>query len=182
MAANGAGYDGWSGILRNQYVDTGVGDILLDERAPAAALLTKADINVVATPDPDNWFFVRGAMWLYDQVTAFRGNDIKPSIKRGDYEPATTAEPYASLLAYRARSLNGIWATAPYLHNGSVPTLYDLLLPKKRKGDPEDGEYRPEKFQVGSRQFDPDKVGIKTSGYEGFTFDTERRWQQQRRT
>jgi RoxA-like, cytochrome c-like len=30
---------------------------------------------------------------------------------------------------YKARPLNGIWATAPYLHNGSVPTLYDLLLP-----------------------------------------------------
>ena len=32
---------------------------------------------------------------------------------------------------YKARPLNGIWATAPYLHNGSVPTLYQLLLPAK---------------------------------------------------
>jgi hypothetical protein len=30
---------------------------------------------------------------------------------------------------YRARPLNGIWATGPYLHNGSVPTLADLLKP-----------------------------------------------------
>ncbi|WP_376776667.1 c-type cytochrome [Rhizobium laguerreae] len=30
------------------------------------------------------------------------------------------------LLAYKARPLDGIWATAPYLHNGSVPTLYVL--------------------------------------------------------
>src|SRR6202023_2287344 len=30
---------------------------------------------------------------------------------------------------YKARALNGIWATAPYLHNGSVPNLYELLLP-----------------------------------------------------
>ena len=28
---------------------------------------------------------------------------------------------------YKARPLNGIWATAPYLHNGSVASLYQLL-------------------------------------------------------
>src|SRR5262249_10766731 len=32
---------------------------------------------------------------------------------------------------YKGRPLNGIWATAPYLHNGSVPTLADLLKPAK---------------------------------------------------
>ena len=30
---------------------------------------------------------------------------------------------------YSARSLNGSWATAPYLHNGSVPTMDELLKP-----------------------------------------------------
>src|SRR5262249_57074934 len=30
---------------------------------------------------------------------------------------------FRGLLTYRARPLNGIWATAPYLHNGSVPSL-----------------------------------------------------------
>ena len=29
--------------------------------------------------------------------------------------------------AYESRVLHGIWATAPYLHNGSVPNLYELL-------------------------------------------------------
>jgi len=33
--------------------------------------------------------------------------------------------------SYEARVLQGIWATAPYLHNGSVPTLADLLKPSK---------------------------------------------------
>jgi mono/diheme cytochrome c family protein len=56
-------------------------------------------------------------------------------------------------LGYKARPLNGIWATAPYLHNGSVPTLYDLLLP------PDD---RPKSFYVGAREFDPDNVGFVT--------------------
>ncbi|MDR3374665.1 MAG: di-heme-cytochrome C peroxidase [Ancalomicrobiaceae bacterium] len=58
------------------------------------------------------------------------------------------------ILGYRARPLNGIWATAPYLHDGSVPTLYDLLLPEAQ---------RPKSFYVGSREFDPVKVGYITA-------------------
>lgn len=56
-------------------------------------------------------------------------------------------------LVYKARPLNGIWATAPYLHNGSVPTLWDLL---------QTPEARPVKFRVGSREFDPVNVGYIT--------------------
>jgi len=171
MARNAATYAGLSGILRNQYVTAGPGDVLINEQAPVAALLTKATLSVVATPEEKN-FLQRGYDWIYDLVAAFLSNDIKPSLKHGNYDPDTTAEPYASLLSYKARSLNGIWATAPYLHNGSVPTLYDLLLPKKRDGDPKDGEHRPDQFQVGSREFDPERVGLKSSGYNGFTFDT----------
>lgn len=52
---------------------------------------------------------------------------------------------------YRARPLDGVWATAPYLHNGSVPTLYDLLSPQ---------DERPKSFCVGARQFDPVKAGL----------------------
>ena len=52
---------------------------------------------------------------------------------------------------YAARPLHGIWAAAPYLHNGSVPTLYDLLLPPER---------RPAVFALGGRAFDPVKVGF----------------------
>ncbi len=174
MADNALNYQGFSGIQRNQYVSiAGVGDILLDERAPVSALLTKATIGVVATPEPDKWFLRRWGEWAYNLATGFRDNQIKPSIKHGDYDPDTTANPVASLKAYKARPLNGIWATAPYLHNGSVPTLYDLLLPKKRQGDTEGGEYRPDEFVVGSREFDPVKVGLKSSGYEGFIFRTE---------
>lgn len=33
---------------------------------------------------------------------------------------------------YQAPPLDGIWATAPYLHNGSVPTIYSLLNSKTR--------------------------------------------------
>jgi len=62
------------------------------------------------------------------------------------------------LLAYKGRPLSGIWATAPYLHNGSVPTLYDLLLPPKD---------RPPSFPVGTREFDPIRVGFVTRGPDG---------------
>ena len=54
-------------------------------------------------------------------------------------------------LAYKARPLNGIWATAPYLHNGSVRTLNDLLLPPSQ---------RPRRFWVGNAEFDPVAVGF----------------------
>ncbi|HTJ96776.1 MAG TPA: di-heme-cytochrome C peroxidase [Rhodocyclaceae bacterium] len=172
MASNGAKYVGWSGITRNQYVSTDVGNVLIDQRAPAAVILTKATLNVVATPDPDKFFLQRWYEWAYDLVFAFFNNEIQPSMKGGGYDPDTTASPFASIMAYKARSLNGIWATGPYLHNGSVPTLYDLLLPKRRPGDPANGEYRPDKFQVGAREFDPVKVGPVSTGYKGFTYDT----------
>jgi hypothetical protein len=62
---------------------------------------------------------------------------------------------------YLARPLTGVWATAPYLHNGSVPTLWHLLHPAER----------PAKFMVGNREYDPAKLGYATDG-NGWTFDT----------
>ncbi len=63
-------------------------------------------------------------------------------------------EPRASAgAAYESRVLHGIWATAPYLHNGSVPNLWELLLPPAR---------RSTSFKVGSRKFDPKNVGYVT--------------------
>jgi mono/diheme cytochrome c family protein len=174
MAHNASSYVGLSGILRNEYVNAGPGNILINEKAPVAALLTKATLSVVATPEDKN-FVERGYQWAYDLAAGFLTNEIKPSLKHGDYSPDTTADPFASLNSYKARSLNGIWATAPYLHNGSVPTLYDLLLPKRGPKDPANSEYRPDVFEVGSREFDTEKVGLKSSGYTGFKFDTSRR-------
>ena len=75
--------------------------------------------------------------------------------------------------SYKAGPLAGIWATAPFLHNGSIPTLYDLLSPEAD---------RPKQFLVGSTTFDPVKVGF-LSGADDFTeaareqlflFDTSR--------
>lgn len=52
---------------------------------------------------------------------------------------------------YMAVPLNGLWATAPYLHNGSVPTVWHLLHP----------EQRPARFEVGGHALDYEKLGIK---------------------
>ncbi len=172
MAANSATYQGHSGILHNRYVSTGSGDILLQRQAPAVALLTAATRNVVTTPDSDKWIMRRWIERSLDFAYTYFNNEVQSSLKTGDYVPDTTVNPFASVMAYKARPLNGIWATAPYLHNGSVPTLYDLLLPKKQPDDPEDGEYRPDEFVVGSREFDPSKVGFKSTGYDGFLFQT----------
>jgi hypothetical protein len=74
-------------------------------------------------------------------------------------DPADAAEHSSAKLnnavvkiAYKARPLNGIWATAPYLHNGSVPNLAELLKPAAQ---------RVKTFRVGSREFDPVNVGFK---------------------
>jgi RoxA-like, cytochrome c-like len=61
-------------------------------------------------------------------------------------------DPKAGLV-YKGRPLDGIWATAPYLHNGSVPNLAQLLLPAKDRVD---------HFYVGSREFDPVNVGFQS--------------------
>jgi len=175
MAVNSAAYAGYSGILRNTYITVGPGPILLNKQSPVAALLTKATTGVVATPDADKWWPRRFAEWLYDVIFSLRNNNIQASLKNGDYDPDTTAEPLNSIMAYKGRSLNGIWATAPYLHNGSVPNLYDLLLPAAAMpGDPPGTKYRPAKFIVGSREFDPVNVGFKTDGYAGFQFLTDK--------
>ena len=51
---------------------------------------------------------------------------------------------------YEARVLQGIWAAAPFLHNGSVPTLQDLLKPAAQ---------RPKAFKLGPA-YDIAKVGL----------------------
>jgi len=63
--------------------------------------------------------------------------------------------PDGKLPCYKARSLNGIWATAPYLHNGSVRTLRQLLTPPDK---------RERVFKVGTRRFDPDDIGFVSAG------------------
>ena len=200
MAENSVMYMGSSGNFKHTYQKQNVGKLIIPEEAPVAVILTQATRGMVSTPDADKGWLRRILDWLYIMAMSFFDNDIKASVKNGDYYPDTTAKPFDSLLAYKARPLNGIWATAPFLHNGSVPTMYDLFLPVCDKSamsfdestssdsapaqvsaqlaaDENDNEEecRPEAFMVGSREFDPVKMGFKSEGYEGFLFKTDQR-------
>ena len=65
---------------------------------------------------------------------------------------------------YAGRPLVAVWATAPYLHNGSVPTIDDLLQPAAR---------RPRSFPVCNREYDPVKLGLGNRGSDAScVFDT----------
>ncbi|MBN3962573.1 cytochrome c [Nostoc sp. NMS8] len=67
---------------------------------------------------------------------------------------------------YVSVSLDGLWLRAPYLHNGSVPSLQDLL---------EKPENRPQSFYRGFDVYDQKKVGFISEGEEaervGFKYD-----------
>lgn len=62
---------------------------------------------------------------------------------------------------YRTADLRGIWTSAPYLHNGSVPTLEDLLTPAAE---------RPTTFMRGELLID---TSVEGNGNEGHEFGTD---------
>jgi len=80
-----------------------------------------------------------------------------------DFLQGTRKAPEA---AYKAGPLHGVWATAPFLHNGSVPTLDQLLRPVEK---------RDKQFCI-TREFDPVTVGLKATNLatcdQAHTFDT----------
>ncbi|MBB3233105.1 hypothetical protein [Halomonas stenophila] len=66
---------------------------------------------------------------------------------------------------YANHPLDGLWARAPYLHNGSVPSLWDLLTPRDR----------PEIFTIGNDVYDPQRMGfahqeLKGSREDGYVY------------
>lgn len=81
-----------------------------------------------------------------------------------DGTPVPDAKIIKSTGGYMALPLDGIWARAPYLHNGSVPTMYALLT-----GD------RPAKFQRGNIAYDQEHMGFSVApGPFTAEFDTTR--------
>lgn len=75
---------------------------------------------------------------------------------------------FRKTFGYANMPLDGLWLRAPYLHNGSVPSLHDLLEPAAR---------RPAVFWRGNDVFDPLKVGFvsdlpEAAGRKFFRFDT----------
>jgi hypothetical protein len=74
---------------------------------------------------------------------------------------------YRKTEGYSNLPIDGTWARAPYLHNGSVPTLWDLLQPVEK---------RPKTFYKGYDVYDFDKLGFVSDGPQaqaaGFLLDT----------
>jgi RoxA-like, cytochrome c-like len=95
--------------------------------------------------------------WSQATADAFNGLDL--------YKWKYTQ--FRNTFGYVAVPLDGIWSRAPYLHNGSVPSIRDLL---------EVPERRPTLFYRGYNVYDPESVGFVSAGREaekaGFRFDT----------
>jgi mono/diheme cytochrome c family protein len=76
---------------------------------------------------------------------------------------------FRKTFGYANMPLDGLWLRAPYLHNGSVPTLRDLLEPAAR---------RPKLFYRGNDLYDRERVGFvsqipKDQGRAYFEFNTD---------
>ena len=92
---------------------------------------------------------IRGATSSPPSLTELRDSFARPRTHLQKLQ--LTGQPPQHV--YESRVLYGIWAAAPYLHNGSVPTLADLLKPAAT---------RPATFAVGPA-YDVDQVGLASS-------------------
>jgi hypothetical protein len=99
-------------------------------------------------------------MWTPDAANAYNAYGTGHAWKFSGFRSTT---------GYVAVPHDGLWLRAPYLHNGSVPTLADLLEPSAN---------RPKQFWRGFDLFDAVKVGFVSSGAEaqraGTRYDTSR--------
>lgn len=159
MACNAVSHESASGILLNSAKPGGG---LFREKAETTSIVTA---TVAGTLFANIGTVLRGIAGKFgvSQVRGLGSTDDAGSALPLDERPLRTAlrqnsrnkclNGTSEYLAYKGRPLTGIWATAPYLHNGSVPTLYDLLLPP---------DQRPKSFPVGTREFDTKRVGFLT--------------------
>ena len=155
---------------------------LLEKRGePRPITVTLVSLDTIGTdPNTATGFFERqvitgdlglGTVKYFDalrilttEVLARRYEDLNIPPERQEIMNGGRPNDWRAPLAYRARPHNGIWATAPFLHNGSVPNLYQMLIPAHR---------RDKTFYVGNLDFDPRHVGFETKEFEGgFKFDT----------
>jgi hypothetical protein len=103
-----------------------------------------------AMPLEDEKPFTRGLQAVAAEVKDHAHVEANSGEHRGLLDLPEQQIRWLTTLGYVARRLEGVWATAPYLHNGSVPTLDDLLKPE---------DQRPVCFPLGHREYDPVKLG-----------------------
>lgn len=158
MAKNALAHMGRTGIFEGKprfYLE---GEIMGKE-APALFIVNNVMVGVLKNNPLQVFLAQRDANKLG------HGDEIHPpKYLDGKILEHGTETSEKALLAYKARPLNGIWSGAPYLHNGSVPNLYQLLLPADK---------RDKTFYIGSWEYDPVNVGYVTNSAPGaFLFDT----------
>jgi mono/diheme cytochrome c family protein len=164
-------------MLPVDYIGTDPGAVnnIADHRFDLSALqwdpaeLAKLDVQLQPPPtEPLDMSKLSSAKGLA-YVTAFVGNrayrEAKiPEAERPDMEGFGLPIGVRELRAYKARPLAGVWATAPFLHNGSVPSIYQLLSPQ---------DERATTFYKGTFEYDPRHLGYRTEAFtNGFKFDT----------
>jgi mono/diheme cytochrome c family protein len=95
--------------------------------------------------------------------------DMRASYEEGWFSNYGEKKAVKDPGGYIAQPLDGIWASAPYLHNGSVPTLYHLFYPNER----------PIVWQRTEDGYDQEKIGLEVTAYdelpEGVTTDVQKR-------
>ncbi|MFO1499768.1 MAG: c-type cytochrome [Verrucomicrobiota bacterium] len=97
----------------------------------------------------------------FTQLQADRFNRFLARLQTAGYEPS--AEPgIRTTQKYWAATLDGVWARSPYLHNGSVRTLRELLTP---------AEQRAASFRRGSIKYDEAAMGYADEG--SYVLDTQ---------
>jgi len=177
MAMNALSHTGKSGYFKGEKIKP------LKKNSPrfgdttkVLPALTIATAGVLVEPDHDKIFIRRWAEKVYDLGDSIFDNPIKKTERYVDFVRVNKNKP-TTLAAYKARPLNGIWATAPYLHNGSVANLYELFMPSCSDAEIAAGKIcRSNRFTVGAREFDPIKVGFvqrdPTQYPDIFVFDT----------
>lgn len=155
--------------------DPGAANNIADHRFDLSALqwdpaeLAKLDVQLQPPPaEPLDMSKLSSAKGLA-YVTAFVGNrayrEAKiPEAERPEMDGFGLPIGVRELRAYKARPLAGVWATAPFLHNGSVPSIYQLLSPQ---------DERATTFFKGTFEYDPRHLGYRTEAFtNGFKFDT----------
>ena len=168
MACNAFSYQARGGLLTGTKAEI-AGGAPLPPLAPTETYLKTQAIGVLlAKKIKLLWIAVREAIGVEREIEVFErevgierappaDQPLSDAQRLQQCKDASNAPPSPSnevalrTLAYKGRPLNGIWAAAPYLHNGSVRSLYDLLLSPEK---------RPTSFWVGNREFDPVHVGF----------------------
>jgi processive rubber oxygenase RoxA-like protein len=158
MARNALEQKGKTGIFEGKPRFYAVGEVL-GEEAPALYMVNNLMGGVLKNNPLQSYLAIR------DSKNMGHPDEIHPP-KFVDGEIIERGQEVSerALLAYKARPLNGIWTGGPFLHNGSVANLYELLLP---------ADQRSTSFYIGSWEFDPIKVGYVDEERPGsFYFDT----------